>query len=152
MAETKLKKALYLDDQRTPTTILPGYEPWVIVRNFEEFQNYILGNGVPDMISFDHDLGEEHYHDYANQVSKMGWQAPDYDHYKTKTGYDCAKWLCDYIEANPALDWKLRYCQVHSHNPVGATNIQGLINAFKKYKEWDQDCFLGKVAFTIENQ
>jgi hypothetical protein len=151
MAETKLKKCLYLDDQRTPTVTLPGYEPWVIVRNFEEFQNYILGNGIPDLISFDHDLADEHMKDYFDQLARMGWQSPSYDAYREKTGLDCAQWLCQYIESNPSLGWKLNYCQVHSHNPVGATNIQGYINGFKKHMGWDQDCWIGKVSFNIDN-
>ena len=57
------KVSLYLDDLRTPTETLPGYHPWNVVRNYDEFKEWILRNGVPDLISFDHDLGEEHMND-----------------------------------------------------------------------------------------
>lgn len=34
-----MKKALYLDDQRTPKNNPPDrYEPWNIVRNYDEFK------------------------------------------------------------------------------------------------------------------
>ena len=32
---------------------------WDIVRNYDEFINYILKNGLPSVISFDHDLAQE---------------------------------------------------------------------------------------------
>ena len=72
MKERKMKK-LYLDDVRNPKT-----EGWEIVRNYDDFVNYINENGLPDEISFDHDLGED----------------------VSKTGYDCAKWLCEYCWGN----------------------------------------------------
>ena len=47
-------KKLYLDDIRIPQT-----EGWDIVRNYEDFVAWIRLNGVPDEVSFDHDLGED---------------------------------------------------------------------------------------------
>ena len=44
-------KKLYLDDERTPKT-----DGWDIVRNYEDFENWITTNGLPDEVSFDHDL------------------------------------------------------------------------------------------------
>ena len=61
--KNKLKTCCYLDDTRTPTETIPGYKPWDVVRNYNEFTEYILKNGIPDLISFDHDLGEEHMND-----------------------------------------------------------------------------------------
>ena len=46
---------LYLDDIRTPKK-----GDWVIVRSFEDFVGTIVTKGLPNEISFDHDLGEEH--------------------------------------------------------------------------------------------
>ena len=145
-----MKKALYLDDQRTPTDTLPGYEPWYVVRNYDEFVEWISKNGMPDFLSFDHDLAEEHIDDYFKQKLAQGYQFPNYEEYKEKTGLDCAKWLVDLIQANPKL--VLKTCSVHSHNPVGANNIHSFINGFKKHMGWAEDCYIGKHPFTVENQ
>ena len=88
-----MKKALYLDDQRTPTETIPGYEPWFVVRNYAQFIEWISTHGMPDLISFDHDLAEEHIDDYFRQKLALGYQHPNYDEYTEKTGLDCAKWL-----------------------------------------------------------
>lgn len=148
MKET-FKKALYLDDVRTPTTTMPGYEPWVVVRNYEDFTTWITEYGVPDFISFDHDLADEHVNDYFNQFYQQGYQHPSYDTYKEKTGLDCARWLSEHIQKN---NLTLNRTAVHSHNPVGAANIQSYINGFKKHMGWDQDCFIGRVPFSSEKQ
>lgn len=149
MKETQqLKRSLYLDDTRTPTTTIQGYEPWYVVRNFDEFVDWITKNGVPDLISFDHDLAEEHMTDYFQQVAVIGYQVPNYDSFTEKTGLDCARWLVDYIQAN---DLQLKAVSVHSHNPVGAANIHSFINGFKRHMGWPEDCFMMKHPFTVEN-
>jgi len=51
----KMKK-LYLDDVRCPKT-----EGWDIVRTYDDFVSWITKNGLPDEVSFDHDLAEIHY-------------------------------------------------------------------------------------------
>lgn len=98
--KTQLKK-LYLDDVRNPKS-----EGWTIVRNYEEFVKYIEKNGLPDEISFDHDLGEN-----------------------IKTGYDCAKWLCEYCWGNGL---PIPNFNVHSANPVGRDNIIQILQSFQK--------------------
>jgi hypothetical protein len=143
-----MKKALYLDDVRTPTTTIPNYEPWVVVRNYDQFINYITEFGIPDLISFDHDLADEHIEDYYSQLALNGFQEPKYYNYQEKTGLDCARWLGDYVQENNAV---LKSVCVHSHNPIGATNIQSYINGLKKHMGWEQDCYLGRHPFTIEN-
>lgn len=144
-----MKKALYLDDLRTPTETLPGYEPWVVVRSYYQFVDWIIINGMPDFISFDHDLTDEHIQDFVNQRLKQGYQFPDYDNYKEKTGLECAKWLVEYCKNRkiPICD-----CSIHSHNPVGANNIHSLINGYKKHMELPQDCYIGKHPFTVETK
>ena len=148
LENSPMKKALYLDDVRTPTTTINGYEPWYVVRNYDEFVAWITENGIPDLISFDHDLAEEHMEDYFRQKLEQGYQFPDYESYKEKTGLDCAKWLSQHIQENNLM---LKDVCVHSHNPVGATNIQSYINGFKKHMGWDQTCYLGRHPFTTEN-
>ena len=141
-----LKTALYLDDQRTPTTTIPGYEPWKVVRNYEEFTKFISEFGIPDLISFDHDLAEEHIEDYFKQKLEIGWQQPDYASYKEYTGLDCARWLVDLCQEK---NLQLKAVSVHSHNPVGAANIQSLINGFKRHMGWPEDCYIGKHPFEV---
>ena len=144
-----MKTALYLDDVRTPLADLPNHAPWTVVRNYEEFTLHIMENGIPDFISFDHDLAPEHMNDYFNQVAHQGYQHPNYDDYQEKTGLDCARFLVDYCQ-NHKL--QLGRCAVHSHNPVGAVNIQSFINGFKKHMGWDQDCYIGKIPFTTDKK
>jgi hypothetical protein len=99
--ERKEIKKIDLDDIRNPKS-----EGWEIIRNFDDFVNLINEFGIPDEISFDHDLGENE-----------------------KTGYDCAKWLCEYCWTNgiPIPTWN-----VHSANPVGRDNIVQLIQNYEK--------------------
>lgn len=93
-------RKLYLDDTRVPRS-----SGWIIVRSHDEFIDWISKNGVPEEISLDHDLGTD------------------------KTGYDCAKWLCEYCYVNglPLPDWN-----VHSANPVGSSNIRQLLQSFER--------------------
>jgi len=93
------KTYLFLDDVRQ---MPPGYYR---VYNYQEFTSFILKNGLPDFISFDHDLGD------------------------AKSGFDCAKFLADYC-----LNQKFTFItfQVHSQNPVGKQNIESLLNNFNR--------------------
>lgn len=96
-------RKLYLDDIRIPKT-----KGWDIVRSYNEFVKWIEANGVPDKISFDHDLGDEN----------------------TKTGYDAAKWIGKYC-----LDNSIPFPEynVHSANPVGRANIESYLQSISKY-------------------
>lgn len=147
--ETKLRTALYLDDVRTPTDSLPGYEPWVVVRSHAEFTAHIKAHGVPDFISFDHDLADEHIQDYYDQVKSYGFQTPSYHNFKEQTGLTSAMWLIEYCIENEVAP---KQCAVHSHNPIGAKNIQECINNYKKHLGLTQDCYLGRVPFKIEEK
>lgn len=143
-----MKRALYLDDVRTPTTTIAGYEPWFVVRNYDEFVAWISKNGIPDLISFDHDLAPEHMNDYALQVAEKGYQEPSYDEFKEMTGVHCADWLVNYCQQN---NLKLCTCSVHSHNPIGARNIQSLLNGFNKFMGWEQTTYIGRHPFTVDD-
>jgi len=123
------KRWLYLDDIRTPKIEI---QKWDIVRNYVEFKEYILKNGIPDLISFDHDLAEEHY-----VIPFDEWEYQPQREDVPATGFDCAKWLVDYCLDN---DLSLKKVTVHSANPAGAANIVGLINNFKKFRGETQDC------------
>lgn len=144
-----LRKTLYLDDVRTPKETLPNAHPWVVVRNYDEFVNYITHNGVPDLISFDHDLAKEHMEDYYAQVFQNGYQIPNYEEFKEKTGLDCAKFLCEYAQR---MNQEIKSCVVHSHNPVGSQNIMSYINGFMKHMGWPGSCYQHRFPFTTINE
>jgi len=111
----KEMKKLYLDDIRIPKT-----EGWDIVRTYEEFVDWIKKNGLPDEVSFDHDLAEIHY-------DPSTW-TENFKYYE-KTGYDAAKWMCDYCWTNGL---PLPEFNCHSANPVGRENILAILNSFKE--------------------
>jgi hypothetical protein len=134
---------LFLDDFRNPkdainlvpTKFNKSYwgDDWDIVRNYDEFVQYIKDNGVPEFVSFDHDLADEHHNDL---FSDKNWFLDDskielaYQEYKEKTGLECAKFLVDYcVDENQSLPEYL----VHSANPVGKKNIEGYLENSKKH-------------------
>ena len=79
-----------------------------IVRNYYDFVDYIKKNGLPELISFDNDLG----------LDDNGEVALD--------GYACAKWLV----YESGLDLSKLNFKVHSANPVARTQIEGLLNNY----------------------
>ena len=104
---------------------------WIIVRSYDEFVKTIIKIGINNIetISLDHDLSDEHY-----GREDMPWSVDrqiDYFSFKEKTGYECAKWLCDYCLDN---NFKLpKEILIHSFNIIGAANIRSYINNFKKH-------------------
>ncbi len=124
---------LFLDDNREPKDVkwieLPLVE-WIIVRNYKDFVETIVKNGIPVTVSFDHDLGDEHYQEYA-RVRNAGFRIPiDYARFEAKTGYDCAKWLANYcVDTNTPLP--LYY--VHTQNGPGRANICSVMESARGY-------------------
>lgn len=105
---------LFLDDVRTPSSvflytnnIIYKELDWVIVRNYCDFKKIILELGLPNIISFDHDLAKIEY-DYNTQKETFV--------YYEETGYDCALWLINYCILNNNNLPKY-YC--HSQNSIG---------------------------------
>lgn len=99
---------LYLDDIRFPSD---NQKEYIIVRNFDDFCYHIKTFGIPFFISFDHDLGDE----------EISIENP-----YGKTGYDCAKWLINWLQDNKFYT-EINF-QVHSMNPVGKENIENILN------------------------
>ena len=112
--------ALFLDDIRFPEDVRYHFGPYskvIICRSMDDAVWTIKHHGLPNLISFDHDLSDEHY------IIGDG----------EKTGFTFAKWLCDYIMDNE-LDLPVGFkFLVHSMNPVGAENIRNLMGNFVKY-------------------
>lgn len=97
---------LFIDDERNP----PKGE-WVICRNFTEVVEVVNGLGMPDHISFDHDLGEVE-----------------------PSGMAIAKWLIDKdMDGNLTFSPDFTF-SVHSANPPGAENIQYLMESYLSHK------------------
>jgi len=129
-------KILWLDDIRNPFINLEGRVPkeegtieWVL--SYEQFVQWINMFGLPDIISFDHDLADEHYTPpkyWDNYQESKEYQ--ESQNYLEETGMDCAKWLVDYCMDN---DVPLPIYYVHSANPVGADNIRGLLGNYIKH-------------------
>ena len=113
------KNKLWLDDFRDP----PG-DDWVLVTNYDEFCDFIEKNGIPDFVSFDHDLADQHYSDYLenNEVN--------YNSYSEKTGFDCAKFL---VEKCIKLKQSFPNYNVHSMNVIGKENIIKYVENFKEH-------------------
>lgn len=96
--------SIFLDDERFPADL--DKHKYVIARNYADFTYYIIEWGIPEFISFDHDLGEE------------------------KNGYHCAKYLIDRM-LDREYPEKIYY-QIHSQNPVGAENIKSILENWNK--------------------
>jgi hypothetical protein len=134
-----MKTLLWLDDYRCPfvdnwvVDAIPGFYGHIEwVASFEQFEKWINQRGLPDVISFDHDLADEHYtpQQYWDDY-KASKEYQDSQDYVEKTGYDCAKWLVDYCLDNKKLE--LPEWHVHSANPVGADNIRGILTNYTKH-------------------
>lgn len=119
--------SIFLDDERHPrdvTWVTLGmfgirYAPTanrtnnppnrIIARNYKQFVAFIEKHGLPEEVSFDHDLGEG------------------------KNGYDCAMYL---TQRCAELNEKLPFVEVHSKNPVGAQRIvSALEDHYRRYEE-----------------
>ena len=107
------KTLLFLDDNRDPhqyktKKFLPptSYRDIVWVKNYTQFVLYVEIKGLPDIISFDHDLGN-----------------------KRKSGKDAANFLVEYC-----MDTGLPLPEFYAHtaNPVGEKNIMELLINFKE--------------------
>lgn len=96
-----------IDDERFPVN-----KSKVLWRTVDEAKKYISENGYPWYIDFDHDLG-----------------------FNQPTGYDFALWL---VETDMDSDWwKERddfLWDIHSQNPIGAQNINNLLENYAKVK------------------
>jgi len=105
-----MRWSLFLDDIRHPKTRSP-YGGWVVARSFDEAIVAIVTLGAPSFISFDHDLGED-----------------------VPTGMDLAKWLVENdMDRTINLHNDFSFA-VHSANPVGAANIEGLLKQYLRVK------------------
>lgn len=105
MIHQKMKQGLYVDDVRT----LPeAYKGWDVARNYEEAIKLLTENRYK-YLSLDHDIAS-----YDESGREM-------------TGYDIALWLA---ERRTHRGFVPLYITVHSSNPPGVKNIQGVIDRY----------------------
>jgi hypothetical protein len=111
MSLLRMNYKMYLDDLRIPKEPYTlGSEEvkddhWVVIRSSQEAIDYVIANGPPQEISFDHDLGGN------------------------DTSIQFIKWLINYTMDYPLIQFPQRFA-VHSANPVGAENIRCMMNNF----------------------
>ena len=102
--------SLFLDDIRQPPRTQSSEldQEWVVARSSNEAIQIIMERGIPNKISFDHDLGGE------------------------DTAMFLIHWIIESVldqELNIPPDFQYT---IHSANPVGKANIDGLMKSFLK--------------------
>jgi len=118
-----MKTLLYLDDKRNPKkqthidTSSFGKVIWA--KGYVDFVNWIYIHGLPDSISFDHDLSPEHYAPEEHWVGTYRiWRDENLTLFPT--GLTCARFLVRYCTKYKC---ELPTWTVHSLNPIGAYEI-----------------------------
>lgn len=127
---------LFLDDIRNPKDAVQYMHPrigeeadlygsleWNVVRDFRQFVDWVEEYGLPELVSFDHDLADEHY----EVVCACGSNEDFPEHFNEKTGLDCAKWLVGYHIKHGGEFPKVL---VHSMNPYGSERIHSYIDQY----------------------
>jgi hypothetical protein len=108
-------RKLFLDDERMPgdvTWIALHDGPYDVVRTQDEFVEYLLEHGIPDIISFDNDLG-------------IG----------CGEGRRCVKWMVEQVlDGVLELPEGFRFT-VHSKNVPAAEWITKYLNQFLEKRE-----------------
>jgi len=138
------KMRLYLDDVRTPIA-----KDWVVVRTYDEFVSKIRLFGLDkfELISLDHDLGEQAMIEYYTNVKKTS--VINYENIiNERTGYDAAKFL---VSESMSKGIPLPIIHIHSANPVGSGNIYGYIMNYLKNTKMPGACMVAvSVPHTID--
>ncbi len=136
---------LFLDDFRQPEGAA-AYMPvgvkaiyrtkeWIVAKSHKEFVEIVQAKGLPKLISFDHDLADQHY-SIMTPMTGEGTEEFYKAAYQEETGYHTAQWLVDYCLDNKQ---ELPDFLVHSQNPVGAENIEKLLLNFKKHQQDEKE-------------
>lgn len=97
---------IFLDDERNPK--VEQFDE--IARSYQDFEEIVCYRHDISYVSFDHDLG-------------LG-----------KDGYDCAKFLVEMDIMIPGTITEDFTFNVHSANPVGASNIRNYMNDYLEFK------------------
>ncbi len=94
---------------------------WVVARSYAEFVRIVEERGLPEFVSFDHDLAEDPRSPAADRtLAPFGGG---------KTGADCALWLAERCVARSAA---IPGYIVHSLNPIGQAMIASILETARK--------------------
>ena len=106
---------LFIDDERDPPR---DGNIWHVARDWEDVMMALRIHGMPQFISFDHDLGDDTYtgHDIAKLLVELDMSAIEQD------------------DSDFALPQGFDF-YVHSQNPVGRDNIEGILRSYMKHKQ-----------------
>jgi hypothetical protein len=96
---------------------------WIIARSYDAFVDIIEGLGLPDVVSFDHDLHEEHIKHYYSVTESTG--VIEYGNLKYKTGKHCAEYLVQQCKAQQPKT--LPEIFIHSANKWGVEEIRKVL-------------------------
>lgn len=128
---------VFIDDIRDPSWVY-GFgtdSQWVVVRSGFEFTKWVETNGLPKVISYDHDLGG--VDENGNEV----------DPATVPSGMDCAHYVVNYcLDHNVPLP----ECRIHTANSVGRDNLMGLLEGFAKFQK-EQGLIPGEVVRVSSN-
>jgi hypothetical protein len=121
-------KILFLDDERNIEDVswvqYPRYDSLFYVRTYNDFCKY-----VKDHIKTNNDL--------LNHLFSFDHDIADFSHDREKDGYDCLKFLVDYILTINLNVFCLNHI-VHSKNCIGKANINCYVESVKAYHYEEQ--------------
>ncbi len=131
--KNKKNRNLFLDDRRevdeawlfdsdTLLTNFSGIDNWIIVRSYDEFVRWIDMNGIPDNVSFDHDLCEDAMVQFENALANNGFI--DYVKYTQKTGKHCAEYL---VKSCKEKNIPIPNYYIHTANHLAAPIIRDIL-------------------------
>jgi hypothetical protein len=125
---------LFLDDYRIPEDCLKykdderyGTETWVIVKSHEAFVTMLETrweiSEFPKLVSFDHDLDDEHY----DRAMWRGVEAYEQVavNFTEPTGRRSAEFLVSFCREQ---NIPLPECLIHTMNPAGEVRIKRTLN------------------------
>jgi hypothetical protein len=108
---------LFLDDNRKPKDVtwveLPLVE-WVIIRDYKAFREVLKTRGLPDLISYDCDLCDEHYEAYFKHKHEYPLH---YKEFKTPCGIHCIEFVlecCKILKNRPHPEYILHTMNHHA--------------------------------------
>ena len=105
--------SLFIDDERDPPS---DGRHWRIARSLDEVETTLSVHGAPTFVSFDHDLGDAQPtgHDIVKAMIEGDLGE------RTGSGFD--------LGLHPSFTY-----YVHSQNPVGKANIEGLLDNYLRH-------------------
>ena len=113
---TKSKSNTFMRNKAFYDDLMKQYDVnFVWVKNLYQFKEYIENNGLPQFISFDHDLNNRGGGEGLSDEEKL-----------VNNGLNCAKWLVNYCKQTRQ---PLPKFYVHSANPKHGPEINAALNS-----------------------